>query len=311
MLDSVFTCEAPIGSAIRTRLPGAYFHDCHGIEVADTGWSALGYFLAIETPAWVESLMRLRNWLVQWVGLKNLGGFRDIDPDRPPSDYRPGERVGIFTLIANTNEEVLLGDDDRHLHVVVSVCKRPGTASGRIMLLVTTVVHVHNTLGRLYMLPVTPMHKLIAPSMSVGIAKAAELACAGGAGAHAKWNLFAALVERERRLHVWRQLPRVELDALLHEAFTEWGQSGKIYQKQDLLHAASDKLLDKICIESEGFRIAMVSDTEAVLTYHSAERLADGQIVRHASRESTWQYVDGRWQLFCHRAVSNGQKTGG
>ncbi|MDA8092913.1 MAG: DUF2867 domain-containing protein [Betaproteobacteria bacterium] len=174
MNTRVFPCDAPTGSSIQARLPGAYFHDCHGVEVPDAGWPALGYFLAAETPAWVESLMRLRNRLVQLAGLKNLGGFRDIDPDRPPADYRPGDRVGIFTLIANADDEVLLGDDDKHLDVVVSVCKRPGREGGRITLSVTTVVHVHNALGRLYMLPVAPMHKLIAPTMVARMAKAAR-----------------------------------------------------------------------------------------------------------------------------------------
>lgn len=247
--------------------------------------------------------MRLRNRLVQLVGLKNLGGFRDIDPGRPPSDYRPGERVGIFTLIANADDEVLLGDDDKHLDVVVSVCKRPGTTDGRITLSVTTVVHVHNALGRLYMLPVAPMHKLIAPAMSVGMAQAAESATADGNGSRTAWSLLVTLVGLECRLQAWRQLPPAELDALLHDEFTELGRSGQVYRKEDLMRASTDTPPDATDVESDGFHLEMASETEAVLAYHSADRLASGQLVRHASRVSTWQYLDGRWQLRCHQAT--------
>ena len=40
------------------------------------------------------------------------------------------------------------------------------------LLTVTTVVHVHSRMGRIYMLPVTPMHKLIAPAAMKALASA-------------------------------------------------------------------------------------------------------------------------------------------
>ena len=73
--------------------------------------------------------------------------------------------VGIFTLLSNTDEEALLGDSDKHPDVVLSVYKHAPDAQGLRALSTTTVVHVHNLLGRAYMLPVTPMHRLIAPAV--------------------------------------------------------------------------------------------------------------------------------------------------
>lgn len=156
----------PAGSRIALRLEGADFHDAWAIDAADPSLSALGQFLksARATPRWVDACMTLRNRAVQLVGLKNLGELSGIHPARPDADYRPGERVGIFTLFENTPDEVLLGDRDKHLDVVVSVhCARPAGQPVRVT--VTTVVHTKNRLGRLYMLPVRPMHKLIAPSV--------------------------------------------------------------------------------------------------------------------------------------------------
>jgi hypothetical protein len=166
----------PAGSRIAQSLEGANFHDAWAIDAADPSLSALGQFLksARATPRWVDACMRLRNRAVQLVGLKDLGGLSEINPARPDADYRPGERVGIFTLFENTPDEVLLGDRDKHLDVVVSVhCARPPGQPVRVT--VTTVVHTKNLLGRLYMLPVKPMHKLIAPSVLRAIGLRAQV----------------------------------------------------------------------------------------------------------------------------------------
>ena len=157
----------PAASAINASLPGASFYDCHSIAVTGPRHTALEYFLMTLnlTPRWVEKLMWLRNKAVQLVGLKDLGGMANFDAAKPASTYRPGDRVGIFTLISTTDDEMLVGDDDKHLHVVLSLYRHPVTAEGVQTLSITTVVHVHNWLGRLYMLPVKPMHKLIAPAV--------------------------------------------------------------------------------------------------------------------------------------------------
>lgn len=156
----------PPGSRIATRLEGADFFDAWAIDAADGSLSALGQFLKAvrATPRWVDASMALRNRVVQLVGLKNLGELSEINPAKPDADYQPGDRVGIFTLFENTADEVLLGDRDKHLDVVLSVhCARPPGQPVRVT--VTTVVHTKNRLGRLYMLPVKPMHKLISPSV--------------------------------------------------------------------------------------------------------------------------------------------------
>lgn len=109
--------------------------------------------------------MNLRNRVVGYVGLKNLGGLSQLHPNKASSEYVVGERVGIFTLISKTQDEVLLGDDDNHLKVVVSVHKGAGASGSEPVVTVTTVVHVKNWLGRLYMVPVAPAHRVIARAM--------------------------------------------------------------------------------------------------------------------------------------------------
>jgi hypothetical protein len=164
----------PASSALAASLADAYFHDAWAIEPLDGSASALEMFLKVSagTPGWVNTLMGLRNRVVSLLGLKNLGTLSGLDPHKPASAYRIGERVGIFTLFANTPDEVLLGDKDKHLDVILSVHKARDPHSGQVLATVSTVVHVHNWLGRLYMLPVAPMHRLIAPAVLKGAARA-------------------------------------------------------------------------------------------------------------------------------------------
>lgn len=159
--------SVPAASAINAILPGASFYDSYSIDVSGQHHTALEYFLMTikQSPPWVERLMWLRNKAVQLVGLKDLGGMSNFDTEKPASAYRPGDRVGIFTLISVTDDEMLVGDNDKHLNVELSLYRHPPTAEGVQTLSITTVVHVHNWLGRLYMVPVRPMHKLIAPAV--------------------------------------------------------------------------------------------------------------------------------------------------
>jgi len=159
--------EVPADSAINALLANADFYDSHCISTPDTTDTALSYFITAlaNTPAWVSILMRLRNAVVKLLGLKDLGALAELDLAKPASTYVSGDRVGIFTVISNSPNEALLGDSDKHLDVVLSVYKHPSEQKGIQSISVTTVVHTHNMLGKIYMLPVTPMHKLIAPAI--------------------------------------------------------------------------------------------------------------------------------------------------
>ena len=138
--SAIRPCAVPDSSALPPQLQDAYFHDSYRFPVDDPHWPALGLFLraASQTPQWVERLMGLRNSIVALVGLKNLGGLRGVDQNKPLAAYRPGQRVGIFTLISVSDDEVLVGDRDRHLDVVVSVLRLPWDGRGQREAVVST-----------------------------------------------------------------------------------------------------------------------------------------------------------------------------
>jgi Protein of unknown function (DUF2867) len=152
----------PSSGAIVPYLPGAHFADSYRVAVAHPERTALQHFMQAlrATPAWVRQLMRVRNRVVSLVGLKTLDTW-----DPQPDSIEVGSRLGIFELIRISDDEVIAGDADKHLRVVLSVQRLPATEHQPAAVSLTTVVHIHNWLGHLYMLPVGPAHKLIAPSV--------------------------------------------------------------------------------------------------------------------------------------------------
>lgn len=165
--------EVPPNSRASELVHGASFHDAWRITSARIDRSALEHFLAAaeKTPRWVNAAMSARNQVVKMFGLKNLGTLDGLDRNRTASTYSPGDRIGIFTLFENSFDEVLVGDRDKHLNVVLSVHRRLLPGGNAVEVTLTTVVHVKNVLGSLYMLPVTPAHRIIAPAVLAGIAE--------------------------------------------------------------------------------------------------------------------------------------------
>ena len=152
----------PRSGAIVPYLSGADFADAWCVDVTRPERTALQHFrqALTATPSWVHTAMRLRNRAVSLVGLKRA------EPWHPPEDeVGIGSQLGIFDVVHLSENEVIAGDADKHLRVVVSLQKWPAAASRPATVSLTTVVHLHNTLGRLYMLPVWPAHKRIAPSV--------------------------------------------------------------------------------------------------------------------------------------------------
>ena len=163
--NTIHKCDLPEGSTIHTSLPGADFADCYQFADRWPGKDALETFLALmgRSPWWMNALMGLRNQVVRRVGLKHLGSMTAPPSQRAASDYRPGQRVGIFTLQQAQPQEVIVFDDDKHLKVQLSLRKH--MVQGHAMVSLSTVVHTKNHLGRVYMAVVGPVHSVIVPRM--------------------------------------------------------------------------------------------------------------------------------------------------
>jgi len=165
MISSVYKTNIPNGSEIDKAINDAYYFDAYKASVSINKKTALDIYLDMvkTTPEWVNSLMSLRNKVASMVGLKNLGHLGEIEQSKSGENYIVGDRVGIFTVHFISDREVILSESDKHLDVKLSVYIIGETKQNTIA--ISTVVHIHNLLGRLYMLFVTPLHKLVAPAM--------------------------------------------------------------------------------------------------------------------------------------------------
>lgn len=162
--------EVPHGSRIAQALPNADFADCYRFDDLWPDKNALETYLTLvtRTPGWMNALMAMRNQAVRLVGLKHLGNLSTAVNSKPASAYKVGDRVGIFSLKQVQNDEVILFDDDKHLHVQLSLVKH--SVNGKPMVSLSTVVHIHNRLGRVYMAIVGPVHSVIVPRMLAQVA---------------------------------------------------------------------------------------------------------------------------------------------
>lgn len=165
-------CDMPVGSRIAQALPNNDFADCYRFDDLWPHLNALETYLMLvtRTPGWMNALMAMRNQAVRLVGLKHLGNLSTAVNDKPASDYKVGDRVGIFSLKHLQSDEVTVFDDDKHLHVQLSLVKH--VVDGKPMVSLGTVVHTHNRLGRFYMSIVGPVHSLIVPRMLTQVAHA-------------------------------------------------------------------------------------------------------------------------------------------
>ena len=156
------SCAVPADSTLRAAADDAYFVHCAAIGLSRAPVSALQVYqdIAHLVPAWFEGMMTARNCVMRWLGMKDLGRIRAAGRAR---DARVGEKVGIFTVLSHAQDEIVLGDQDRHLRVSLSLQVRRQHDAAHLYC--ATVVEHPNWLGRLYMLPVDPIHRLIVPHL--------------------------------------------------------------------------------------------------------------------------------------------------
>ena len=114
---------------------------------------------------WIMYLFQLRNGLVKMFGLKTTL------PADHQENFAPGGYVSFFRIYELLPDEVILGGDDSHLDFRLSVHK---TRAATNNVKVTTLVHFHNRLGKIYMAIVAPFHRLIVKRMVAQAYRAGE-----------------------------------------------------------------------------------------------------------------------------------------
>ena len=132
----------------------AKFNTDKQINIKDLAFEMFSY-----TPNWVNSLMKLRDFLVGRFGLKTSDQIQKAKQQI----LAIGEPYPMFKVIDFNDEEIMFGENDQHLNFVTSVAL---TQSGNnYELFSLTAVKFNNGFGRLYFTFVKPFHALIVKSM--------------------------------------------------------------------------------------------------------------------------------------------------
>jgi hypothetical protein len=99
---------------------------------------------------------------------------------------------------------------------------------------------------------------------------------------------------------------RTAVSALLADDFVEFGQAGRVYDKQQVLESLAAEATDGEPKRSaHGFRLKSLADDVVLLTYRSSR--IDGGKTLHSLRSSIWKFADGRWQMLFHQGTPAGE----
>ena len=113
----------------------------------------------LDNPAsWMTSLMKTRDSAVRLFGIKTSTELR------ARATVAGKEKINFFRVHGRWENELVVGDDDRHLDFRVSVLIRPNSGGAGLELVTTTVVQCHNLLGRAYLIVIMPFHRAIVRS---------------------------------------------------------------------------------------------------------------------------------------------------
>jgi len=150
---------APVAIPNESRLRHLYekpdLADAYAIRLpknATTDPETIARFLFSHRSPWFSLLMRLRDALVAPFGIKTSEQFQGSD----------GKRIGVFKIYETGMHEIIMGEDDIHLDFRLSVLLQIKTHPYVIL---STVAHCHNLLGRIYITLIAPFHRMVVRSV--------------------------------------------------------------------------------------------------------------------------------------------------
>lgn len=112
-------------------------------------------------PKWADNLMAIRDKVAGLFGLKTSDQLTNQQQILDNTKFEPGEQLGIFKLQSISTNEVILGEEDKHLNFKVSILIEHTNAFNKKKISISTAVKFNNLFGRIYFLPVKPIHRLI------------------------------------------------------------------------------------------------------------------------------------------------------
>ena len=152
-----YAVPIPPDSALTPLYAGADLLDAFAIHLpagASDDPEVLARVAFERQAAWIRALTWVRDAVMATVGVKSSRAIGAA------AAARGLQVIGYLPLLSKSAGELVMGGDDRHLDFRVAVLLRTDAPGGR-ELVVVTVVHCHNRLGRTYLAAIAPFHRTI------------------------------------------------------------------------------------------------------------------------------------------------------
>jgi len=152
---SIKLIELPKNSDLHKFIKKGDFVDCYNNDDVNESISITQATMVAlaQMPKWVDGLMKIRNFAVSFYGLKTGADIAKMPLDK--TNFIVGDHIGLFRIQSITKDEILIGEDDKHLNFLISILRHKGGIS------LATWVQTHNWFGRIYLKTIMPFHKII------------------------------------------------------------------------------------------------------------------------------------------------------
>ena len=167
-MSTIRRIPPPTDSRLAADYAAASHTDAFAIHLKDEAPDdavALSRAVLEQPPGWFRVLLGIRDAAVKPLGLKTSSAMRAHLAANGIA------HVGMFRVLSSTPEEVVFGEQDKHLDFKLSILiRRPAGAAHREAV-ATTTVRCHNLLGRFYLAAIMPGHVLAVKSHLAAAAK--------------------------------------------------------------------------------------------------------------------------------------------
>ncbi len=113
-----------------------------------------------QSPAWVDQLFLLRDWLVKPFGLQ-AGSKRS--KEKFEQAVRNGGSYGLMSIPAKSATETIMCLSDKHLKLYFSAQIEASGEKQKVT--VSSLIYFRNTFGKFYFYAIYPFHQLIVRSL--------------------------------------------------------------------------------------------------------------------------------------------------
>lgn len=158
-MERAVRCQLPNASALREHLPRVDYIDSFSIAAPRTDVTITQLYAALlaHLPRAFQHLLVLRSLVVKPFGIAGVG-YEDMKGSIDGAKaYAVGDKLGRWTLYAQQRDEMITGNNDKHLDFRVSVMREDTATVSRAVL--STAVMTHNGFGRAYLATILPFHR--------------------------------------------------------------------------------------------------------------------------------------------------------